>query len=215
MWLEEQAFVDGLDPGQAALRESPAPSGRPMQARSPPVPELQRARNDGRQLVAATGESADALQRVRGELLLGRELGRVGEVLYGAPAAAIDDGAGRLHARLAPLHDPERARPLEPALSGELRLNRVAGSGRFGLSCWRLAAPALPVDLLLFGDRMIQETGLTGWVMSMIFNWLPSTAYARVPLTAIALAEVASEPMTAAVFGFATSMTCTEVESAT
>src|SRR5439155_255713 len=54
--LEEQAFVDGLDPGQAALRESPAPSGRPMQARSPPVPELQRARNDGRQHVAAVDQ---------------------------------------------------------------------------------------------------------------------------------------------------------------
>jgi hypothetical protein len=46
--LEEQAFVDGLYPGLATLREAPARSGRAMQARAPPIPELQRARDDGR-----------------------------------------------------------------------------------------------------------------------------------------------------------------------
>src|SRR6267154_898579 len=102
-----------------------SPASRPRSVTpgsSPPVPELQRARYDGHQLVAAAGEAADALQRVRGELLLGRQLRRVGDVLHGAPAAAIDDGAGRIHARPTPLQDPERACPLEPALSGELHL---------------------------------------------------------------------------------------------
>src|SRR4051812_16442169 len=40
-----------------------------------------------------------------------------------------------------------------PALSSDIPADLVAGSGWLGLvPCWRLAAPVLPVDLLLLGE---------------------------------------------------------------
>src|SRR2546428_5402565 len=99
-----------------------------MEAGAAPVAELLGAGAGGREAVSAPREASDALQRVGRQLLLRRQLALVRDVLHRAAAAAIDDRARGIDATATSLQDAQRPGPLEPALSGQLRLDHVARS---------------------------------------------------------------------------------------
>ena len=76
---------------------------------------------------------AELIARLKGRQgLLRRELVGLRDVLQGAPRTAVDDGARRRDARVAPLHDADGTRMLETSFSGDLRFDQVARSGQLG-----------------------------------------------------------------------------------
>ena len=104
-----------------------------MEAGPAAVAELQRARDQRRNLDRPGREAADADERVLHQRGLGLALRAGRDVLDGAAAAAVDDRARRIDARRPRLHDPHHPGAQEPGvaevarLAGKLRLDEVAG----------------------------------------------------------------------------------------